>query len=69
MTDIRFLAEFEEPLDIPEWDLRSGDWVAHLIAYGLRPCFNVALVGVFETLRNFQISKGSDRVLPLVALA
>ena len=26
-------------------------------------CFNVALAGVFETLRNFQISKGSDRRL------
>jgi hypothetical protein len=36
MTDIRFIVELEdgtvEPLDIPQHDLRSGDWVARIIA-------------------------------------
>jgi hypothetical protein len=36
MTDIRFIAEFDdgstEPFDVPSYDLRTGDWVARIIA-------------------------------------
>jgi hypothetical protein len=42
MTDVRFIAEFDddsrEPFDVTRYDLRSGDWVARIIARERQQC-------------------------------